>query len=265
MPWPHFASRYEQRLKAIFFTRKLHERLNYIEPQVQSVARACEELQSSRSFRQVLEMVLALGNYMNRGNRGGAYGFKLKSLLSVVDTKSTSNRDFTLLHFMLGAIDGSPGGDQQLNESLAAVYDASKVGLVEVSKEISLIRRGFAELETELRWHFGQKEHLDGDTFPVSLCYAPGAVRCGVEPRANRCTSLCAWTVLVVPLPGHRRRVRQGAQTPVPGGRSQLQPDGRRVPKVRGAFRGRAPKGAGAVWFLRDRGAIPCHGPARSA
>jgi hypothetical protein len=30
-----------------------------------------------------LQIILALGNYMNSGQRGGAYGFKLNSILKV--------------------------------------------------------------------------------------------------------------------------------------------------------------------------------------
>lgn len=35
-------------------------------------------------FHKVLEVILAFGNYMNSGKRGGVYGFKLSSLDSVV-------------------------------------------------------------------------------------------------------------------------------------------------------------------------------------
>ena len=42
---------------------------------------ACEEVQKSKKFRGVLEVVLAVGNYINGGtHRGAAYGFKLDAL-----------------------------------------------------------------------------------------------------------------------------------------------------------------------------------------
>lgn len=37
-------------------------------------------------------MVLALGNYMNKGQRGNAYGFKVSSLNKIGDTKSSIDK-----------------------------------------------------------------------------------------------------------------------------------------------------------------------------
>ena len=48
----------------------------------------------------MLELILAFGNYMNRGQRGNAVGFKLNSLTRIADTKSSCNKNMTLLHFM---------------------------------------------------------------------------------------------------------------------------------------------------------------------
>ena len=48
----------------------------------------------------MLELILAFGNYMNRGQRGNALGFKLNSLTRIADTKSSCNKNMTLLHFM---------------------------------------------------------------------------------------------------------------------------------------------------------------------
>ena len=45
-------------------------------------------------------MILAFGNYMNRGQRGNAVGFKLNSLTRIADTKSSCNKSMTLLHFV---------------------------------------------------------------------------------------------------------------------------------------------------------------------
>jgi hypothetical protein len=57
------------------------------------VLEACEEVQKSKKFRGVLEVVLAVGNYINGGtHRGAAYGFKLDALTKLQDTKSTDNK-----------------------------------------------------------------------------------------------------------------------------------------------------------------------------
>lgn len=50
-------------------------------------------------------MVLAFGNFMNRGNRGNAVGFRLSSLNKMGDTKSSTDRDINLLHYLVKTLE----------------------------------------------------------------------------------------------------------------------------------------------------------------
>lgn len=52
---------------------------------LEAISLASVQLQSSKSFKKVLEVVLALGNYMNAGNYriGGAVGFRIAFLAQV--------------------------------------------------------------------------------------------------------------------------------------------------------------------------------------
>ena len=45
-----------------------------------AVIAASKSVVASKHLKKVLEIILAFGNYMNSGKRGGAYGFKLQSL-----------------------------------------------------------------------------------------------------------------------------------------------------------------------------------------
>lgn len=62
---------------------------------------ASREVSRSRRLRRLLEIVLALGNYMNRGARGNASGFRLASLNRLADTKSSAAKGTTLLHYLV--------------------------------------------------------------------------------------------------------------------------------------------------------------------
>ena len=64
---------------------------------------------SSQRLRKVLEVVLAFGNFMNRGNRGNAFGFKLASLNKMTDTKSSTDKDITLLHYLIKTLESKVG------------------------------------------------------------------------------------------------------------------------------------------------------------
>ena len=53
----------------------------------------------------MIEIVLAMGNYLNgTGAKGGAHGFKLEFLTKLADTKTADNKS-TLLHYLVSYIE----------------------------------------------------------------------------------------------------------------------------------------------------------------
>jgi len=69
------------------------------------ILEASKQLYSSRKIRKLLEIVLAMGNYMNKGNRGNAFGFKISSLNKIQDTKSSQDRNISMLHYLVELFD----------------------------------------------------------------------------------------------------------------------------------------------------------------
>lgn len=61
-------------------------------PALPALTKASKEVLHSKNLKQLLEVVLAFGNYMNKGQRGNAYGFKVSSLNKIADTKSSIDK-----------------------------------------------------------------------------------------------------------------------------------------------------------------------------
>lgn len=68
-----------------------------------AIISASNSVKNSKKLRKVLEIVLAFGNYMNSGKRGPAYGFRLQSLDTLMETKSSDKR-MCLLHYIVETI-----------------------------------------------------------------------------------------------------------------------------------------------------------------
>ncbi|ORX99398.1 actin-binding FH2 [Neocallimastix californiae] len=79
---------YEDRLKALQFKCCFQEYVDDIFTMINWYDSATNDLIKSKNFKNVLKIILALGNYMNSGNRGGAYGFQISSIAKLVDTKT---------------------------------------------------------------------------------------------------------------------------------------------------------------------------------
>lgn len=101
---------------------------------------------SSRML-QILEVVLAFGNFMNKGQRGNAFGFKVSSLNKIADTKSSIDRcvwgargpgsadahsalflrNITMLHYLIMIFEKNYPDTLLIQDDLASVPDAAKV------------------------------------------------------------------------------------------------------------------------------------------
>ncbi|NWY18517.1 DAAM2 protein, partial [Aphelocoma coerulescens] len=155
---------YQQRLQALFFKKKFPERLAEAKPKVEAILLASKELIRSQRLRQLLEVVLAFGNYMNKGQRGSAYGFKVSSLNKIVDTKSSIDRNITLLHYLIMIFEKNYPDILDIQSELQHLPEAAKVNLVELEKEVNNIKTGLKAVETELDY---QKRRMreSGDRF----------------------------------------------------------------------------------------------------
>merc|ERR1711937_796956 len=68
-----------------------------------SVVEASDFLYGSDKFRKVVEISLALGNYMNK-IRGIAGGFKPTALLDLANTKSKKDKKQRVIHYIIRVI-----------------------------------------------------------------------------------------------------------------------------------------------------------------
>ncbi|XP_056332441.1 disheveled-associated activator of morphogenesis 2 [Danio aesculapii] len=143
---------YQQRLQSLFFKKKFADRLAETKPKAEAILCASREVMSSKLLRQVLEVVLAFGNFMNKGQRGNAYGFKVSSLNKIIDTKSSIDRNITMLHYLIMIFEKNYPDILSIQQDLCSVSEAAKVNLAELEKEVSSIRSGLRALEVELRY-----------------------------------------------------------------------------------------------------------------
>ncbi|KAI4803929.1 hypothetical protein KUCAC02_025574 [Chaenocephalus aceratus] len=155
---------YQQRLQALFFKKKFAERLGETKPKVEAILNASKEVVRSKKLTQILEVVLAFGNFMNKGQRGNAYGFKVSSLNKIADTKSSIDRNITMLHYLIMIMEKNYNDTLHVQNDLCSVPEAAKVNLSELEKEVHNIRSGLKALEAELLYQQSRTRER-GDKF----------------------------------------------------------------------------------------------------
>lgn len=158
---------YQQRLQALFFKKKFQERLAEAKPKVEAILLASRELTLSKRLKQMLEVVLAIGNFMNKGQRGGAYGFRVASLNKIADTKSSIDRNISLLHYLIMILEKHFPDILNMPSELLHLSKAAKVNLAELEKEVGILRRGLRAVEVELEYQRQQARDPNDKFVPV--------------------------------------------------------------------------------------------------
>ncbi|TRY54334.1 hypothetical protein DNTS_021310, partial [Danionella cerebrum] len=131
--------RLTQRMSIITFVGNFNDNVNMLTPQLNAIIAASASVKSSPKLKKILEIILALGNYMNSSKRGSVYGFKLQSLDLLLDTKST-DRKLTLLNYIAVVV-------KEKYPELAAFFnelhfvDKAAADVKELGKGMDLIRK----------------------------------------------------------------------------------------------------------------------------
>ncbi|CCD67067.1 GBD/FH3 domain-containing protein [Caenorhabditis elegans] len=145
--------RLEHKLAVMRVMSEFDESAGLLEPQFTHVTAASKCAREAQLFHGVLEVILAFGNYMNSGKRGGAYGFKLSSLDSLAILKAPADRSLTLLHMIVAEIEKNLPHLKTFSEQLKFVDKATSVQWDSVQTDMKELAAGFkmAEKEQELK------------------------------------------------------------------------------------------------------------------
>lgn len=118
---------------------------------MRAVLEASRQVARSRRLRKLLELVLALGNYVNRGNaRGNACGFRLASLNRLVDTKSSCSKGTTLLHYLVQILESRFREVLDIEEDMPHVRTAARVSMADLQKEVANLKNGLQDVQREI-------------------------------------------------------------------------------------------------------------------
>ncbi|XP_077184578.1 formin-like protein 3 isoform X1 [Paroedura picta] len=150
----HFSKveRLTQRMAIMAFLGNFNENIQMLMPQLSAIIAASASVKSSQKLKRMLEIILALGNYMNSSKRGSVYGFKLQSLDLLLDTKST-DRKLTLLHFIAMMVKEKYLELNNFWQELHFVEKAAAVSLENVLLDVKELGRGMELIRRECSLH----------------------------------------------------------------------------------------------------------------
>ncbi|KAF9936663.1 hypothetical protein BGZ67_002157 [Mortierella alpina] len=147
--------RYPQRLEGLKFKVTFHSLLEGINEAIASISLASKTLKDAKHFKELLNLILMLGNYMNGGgHNGGAFGFKIASINKLVDTKASNTPNMTLLHFLTNITESTLPELLSYQTEISPCGEACRVSLPELQSDFNHIKSKLKEIKVELQTHY---------------------------------------------------------------------------------------------------------------
>ncbi|KAJ3474158.1 hypothetical protein NLI96_g12622 [Meripilus lineatus] len=148
------------RIEGMLYRRMFDETWALLDDSARKLSEAGKSLLDAKKFKELLSLILLIGNYMNgTGVKGGAFGFRVSSINKLVDTKSLHNT--TLLHFLERTVAKHFPEIEGFLDELSAPAEAYRVNLQDVRKSLSELQSGLKRIRTELKEHFSDIEQVD--------------------------------------------------------------------------------------------------------
>ncbi|XP_038989999.1 formin-like protein 5 isoform X3 [Phoenix dactylifera] len=142
--------RVESKLRVFSFKNQFGSQVSDLRKSLKTVDSACEQMRSSVKLKEIMKKILFLGNTLNQGTaRGSAIGFRLDSLLKLIDTRATNNR-MTLMHYLCKVLAARSPHLLDFHRDLTSLEAASKIQLKSLAEEMQAIVKGLEKVELEL-------------------------------------------------------------------------------------------------------------------
>ena len=138
------------KVDALIFRRDFAALAEGVQASLDVFDEVCRKLKGSEQLARILEIILALGNILNRGTaRAHAAGFKLKSLEMLKETRA-SNRSTTLLHYLAKTVKTKSAELLDFPSSLGPLDEAAKLSQATLQSDQAALKRAVEKTRTEV-------------------------------------------------------------------------------------------------------------------
>ncbi|ORX49375.1 actin-binding FH2 [Piromyces finnis] len=143
---------YSNRLDSLYTKSSYDELYDDASSLITSIKNASFEVRNSYKVKQLLSIILSIGNYLNTGQRGGAYGFKLNALTMIIFTKSSiDNRNYSLMNFLVDFVETKYPSLLSLSEDMPSIVDAGRVNMKDINVIMTDINKKLSGVNDTLK------------------------------------------------------------------------------------------------------------------
>ncbi|XP_035222681.1 formin-J-like [Stegodyphus dumicola] len=128
---------YKLRCEGMLLKEEFASNMAFLEPAIENIISAVEELKHCQELHEVLYMLLVAGNFLNSGGYAGdAAGFKMMSLLKVAETRA-NKPGMNLIHYVAQEAEKKFPNLLEFPDFLSNLEEASKLSIDNLKTEIA--------------------------------------------------------------------------------------------------------------------------------
>lgn len=156
-----------ERLEAWQFKMEFMGSISKVRPDIENIICACKELKESKRLLKFLTIVLTVGNFLNgKSANKQAWGFKLKTLLKLGDTKSGDGKT-SLLQYISNVVDKSYPELADFYMELEHIPLCTKILVSGMDDDVNKCKKGIELVEKHIKT--AEDANVQGDVFAGTM------------------------------------------------------------------------------------------------
>ncbi|KAJ7958495.1 Formin-like protein [Quillaja saponaria] len=141
--------RVESKLRVFSFKIQFRFQVSELQRDLNIVNSTSEETRNSVKLKRIMQTILSRGNALNHGTaRGSAVGFRLDSLLKLIDTRARNK--MTLMHYLCKVLAEKLPELLDFPKDLVSLEAATNIQLKYLAEEMQAISKGLEKVVQEL-------------------------------------------------------------------------------------------------------------------
>ncbi|XP_075228293.1 uncharacterized protein LOC142328432 isoform X2 [Lycorma delicatula] len=130
---------YKLRIESMLLKEEFAANMNYLEPSINAMIVAGEDLMTNKPLQEVLYMVLVAGNFLNSGGyAGNAAGVKLSSLQKLTDIRA-NKPGMNLIHYVALQAEKKRKDLLRFPDDMLVLEEATKTTVEQLQNEINTL------------------------------------------------------------------------------------------------------------------------------
>jgi len=149
---------YRLRVEGMLLKAEFEAQMSYLDPSIEAMLTAGEELMANQKLQNLLYMVLVAGNFLNSGGyAGNAAGMKISSLHKLTDIRS-NRPGLNLLQYIAGQVESSQPELLSVVEDLEILGEASKTTIETLNSDIAKLGGQITKVSSQVNAPNTEKE-----------------------------------------------------------------------------------------------------------